>query len=321
MRRLIAVCVVLAFFVAGCESNDRVASSAVVPDVAGASLEEAKARLSEVGLKDDAVDEAQGRSIWRDSNWIVIGQVPSAATEVEAGTAVRLSVRHVDDPTEVDAVALPDLVGTNLAEAQDRLREMALRDASYDAREGRGVWVAENWTVVEQQPEAGVSVLPGDTISLGVERHGASADPEASGAPWDGPKDGTWEYGDVGYGDTWSGREYHVTVVGLPEFGPLVDDEVTVTGEFEVTRHADLGYYETVLDDLRFGFTPGNRHWERHHEGYGIDVQSHCDPEELNMGEVGTCTVSFRAPIDEMQDFRWWISGRSVAAWPGQTSS
>ncbi len=139
--------------------------------------------------------------------------------------------------------------------------------------------------------------------------------------PWQGPTDGTWEYGDIGYQEPHEGRlsDYRVTLTGPPEFGPLDSSKVEVTGTFLVERFRDRGFDDEIADDLRFGFTPGNLSASRHSENYGLNVTVACVRPTIPIGESTECRVSFRAPHDEIQDFRWWLNGQSVAAWPGQT--
>jgi len=123
-------------------------------------------------------------------------------------------------------------------------------------------------------------------------------------------------------GNTWEGRlsDYRVTTVGQPEFGPLIDAKVEATGTFHVERHQDRGYYDSILDDLRFGFTPGNVHGETHDESYGLRTRTTCAQPRIAVGDTTECRVTFAAPTEEMQDFRWWLNGSSIAAWPGQTT-
>ncbi len=150
----------------------------------------------------------------------------------------------------------------------------------------------------------------------------SQAEPTIGPEPWVGPSDGSWDYGDVGYGNTWEGRlsDYRVTTVGLPEFGPLIDAKVEATGTFHVERHQDRGYYDSILDDLRFGVTPGNVHGEKHDESYGLKTRTTCAQPRIAVGDTTECRVTFAAPTEEMQDFRWWLNGSSIAAWPGQTT-
>jgi hypothetical protein len=140
--------------------------------------------------------------------------------------------------------------------------------------------------------------------------------------PWQGPTDGTWDHGDVGFQEPVEGRisDYRVTLVGLPEFGPLEDGRVVVTGTFTVERFEARGYYDrgTIRDDIKFGFTPGNLSYLRHNETYGMGPRVDCGRKKLAVGGSTTCRVSFAAPVDEIQDFYWWINGDRVAAWPGQ---
>ena len=147
-------------------------------------------------------------------------------------------------------------------------------------------------------------------------------DPESSATPtpWAGPTDGTWDWGEVGFQQPVPLRlaDHTVTVSGIPTFGPLESGRVTITGTFTVERTKDDGWYDTIADDISFGFVPGNYGYPTHDEVYGLNVKLDCAKPTLAVAEVTTCKVIFNAPVGEMQDSYWWVSGKNVAAWPGQ---
>lgn len=171
---------------------------------------------------------------------------------------------------------------------------------------------------IESVPEP---VEPASTSPIPTETAEPTPEPTPEPVPWDGPTDGTWEYGDVGFGETLEVRnsDYRVTVLGLPEFGPLEDEKVTVTGTFNVERFQDRGFDDEILDDLRFGFTPGAGTGAPLSETYGLNPKVECEQDAIAVGETAICRVSFNAPAVEMENFSWWISRNKVAAWPGQT--
>ena len=82
--------------------------------------------------------------------------------EQEAGNA--------QEAADVELVEVPDLIGVNLAEAEDQLKELDLDADEYDVSEDdKSVWSPKNWEVVEQDPAAGEKVEPDTEVLLGVE--------------------------------------------------------------------------------------------------------------------------------------------------------
>jgi hypothetical protein len=86
-------------------------STATMPDVVGMRLDEAHRVLEEMGMENfddtDVMGEIDG--VWRDANWIVVEQNPSAGTaEVDTGTTIELSVGNEDEAEEVLAAIPPD---------------------------------------------------------------------------------------------------------------------------------------------------------------------------------------------------------------------
>lgn len=75
------------------------AASITVPEFIGATLDKATDQLQALGLKADATDADNGKTIVLKSNWQVISQDPAQGTEVTKGSRVKLGVRHLTDPT------------------------------------------------------------------------------------------------------------------------------------------------------------------------------------------------------------------------------
>lgn len=154
-----------------------------------------------------------------------------------------------------------------------------------------------------------------------------NAEPEATPVtPWEGPTDGEW--GDsinensylVGFMEPYEIRiapDYRAVLMGLPEFGPLENGEVRVTGTFEVTRVGD--YITTKPSDVFYGWRAGV--YERaadYDENPRYYAREECDSEQLTVGETTICRTSFRATPDEITNFHWRLGVTDVAAWPGQ---
>lgn len=81
------------------------AASITVPEFIGATLDKATDQLQALGLKADATDADNGKTIVVKSNWQVISQDPAQGTQVTKGSRVKLGVRHLTDaaPTPTPA--------------------------------------------------------------------------------------------------------------------------------------------------------------------------------------------------------------------------
>lgn len=108
---------------------------------------------------------------------------PSAESEPEESAAPEAEEEAEE---EAEPVAVPDLVGMNLADARDTLSDLDLEAEEYDAEEDRNIFRASNWEVVEQDPSGGSEIEPESTVRLGV-RHQDDGqeedDPEETEAP------------------------------------------------------------------------------------------------------------------------------------------
>jgi hypothetical protein len=90
-----------------------------------------------------------------------------------------------------------------------------------------------------------------------------------------------------------------------------------VTSTFLVEHFEDHGNEQTITGDESFFFIPGNgSHPED--ESYGVYTKVKCADERPPVGGSTTCTVSFAAPPEEIQNFYWQVDGVRLAAWPGQ---
>lgn len=127
------------------------------PDVIGLTVSNATEALREAGLRPRIElvpsDERAGT---------VLAQSPSAGTEVADGSVVTLEVAKARQPI-VKRVALPDVIGADVADARARLRELGL-----EVRVARVVAPDPAGTVVSQSPRAGAEVREGTTVTLRV---------------------------------------------------------------------------------------------------------------------------------------------------------
>lgn len=219
----------------------------------------------------------------------------------------------------------PSVVGQRLDEARRTLLDLGFRVEHYDVVRNRGIWNESNWEVLVQDRD-------GELIRLGVSRPHERADPSVDRAGvsdgpavWNDVTDGVWDHGDYGLGEPVRGNQratgnlssdYEITIPEPPVL--TLDGRVTMTSRVLVTRVQDLGFGENVTRSQRIWFQPGNFGYPRHDEAYGLHTRFTCEREQLEIGESTECTVSFSAPVDEIQDSYWIVNGRRVAAWPSQ---
>jgi beta-lactam-binding protein with PASTA domain len=71
----------------------------------GLTLDKATDQLEDLGLKVEAVDTAEGKSILVKKNWVVTSQDPAEGASVEKGSTVNLGVRNAADKAAEDKAA------------------------------------------------------------------------------------------------------------------------------------------------------------------------------------------------------------------------
>ena len=146
-------------------------------------------------------------------------------------------------------------------------------------------------------------------------------DSPAGPQPWTDVTDGNWDHGDAALGQPIEASfgEYSITVTAPPTLTTSTQGAtVTMTSPITVDRLSDRGFGRNLSDDIAVFFTPGNLDYLEHSETYGTYTEFVCDPEVLPAGKRATCTVSFTAKSDEIQDSHWDIAGKIAAAWPSQ---
>lgn len=95
---------------AGAEEAEPVAEPRQIPDVTGMGLHQASPELRAAGftaLPADA-DTAQGRSVWRYSNWFVVAQCPAPGAMLTPGEEVLTMVLKFDELTPAIRAAAED---------------------------------------------------------------------------------------------------------------------------------------------------------------------------------------------------------------------
>jgi len=70
-----------------------------VTDVVGLTLDKATDQLKDLGLKVDAKDVKDDKTIISKKNWKVVSQDPAAGTSLKKGDTVKLGVHHLTDET------------------------------------------------------------------------------------------------------------------------------------------------------------------------------------------------------------------------------
>ena len=130
--------------------------SITVPNVEEVSVEEARKTLREVGLQ---VEEQPGRYNPNVPREMVVDQSPPPSSGVKPGRRVYLTVNTGEVPT----VQIPDLTGTSLREARNRVSSLGLKvgDVQQDS-----IPSPYPQTVTRQRPEPGDSLDEGKAVDL-----------------------------------------------------------------------------------------------------------------------------------------------------------
>jgi serine/threonine-protein kinase len=124
-----------------------------VPDVIGASGEDANARLAALGLRTATTSEASAGA----PAGSVVRSDPPAGTTVEAGSLVRLVVSS-------GLVRVPDVVGLPRADAVRELKALGLQSTS----RGQPSEQYPSGIVIATEPRADTEVEPGSSVQLTV---------------------------------------------------------------------------------------------------------------------------------------------------------
>jgi beta-lactam-binding protein with PASTA domain len=129
----------------------------VVPNIVGGTVPEAEKLLKQANLELGQQSEKPG-----DPVGTVLDQSPAAGTRVAPGSAV--SVVIASAPTD-DRIAVPELIGKALKDAETILKDIGLRVGSVSFRDDDRVD-----QVLEQAPKAGERVAKGTAVELIVGR-------------------------------------------------------------------------------------------------------------------------------------------------------
>ena len=130
-----------------------------VPELVGKSEDEAKAALKKEGFQAEIGEPIPDSSI---EKGMVAGQHPEAGEEASPGSKVVLRLSSGPEP-----VAVPKVIGLNIASAKKNLKEAGLEL-------GAVRWVYDedlfSGAIVRQDPAANEKIPPGTKVSISVNR-------------------------------------------------------------------------------------------------------------------------------------------------------
>ncbi|MDT3766803.1 Stk1 family PASTA domain-containing Ser/Thr kinase [Gleimia hominis] len=125
--------------------------------IVGVTQDEARAQLTDAGLKMVVGDPVADETIPQDS---VVSADPKPGSEVKKGSTV--TVRLSSGPA---AVKVPDLGGLTQSEARDQLEKLGLRIGNVNSVDDPSV---DKDRVVSTNPKAGRNVKRGDVVNLNI---------------------------------------------------------------------------------------------------------------------------------------------------------
>ncbi|MFJ6079934.1 PASTA domain-containing protein [Streptomyces sp. NPDC092369] len=152
----------------------READKATVPDLSGATVDEARKLLAEQNLKLGGTTEVESGA----ESGTVVGQSVASGAEVEPGTSVDVKVAKAVQTVQIPA----DITGKTLAEVRDELGALSLQVAV-----ATGYSQADDAVVTSSTPQVGSEVEAGSTVVLSTQ------DPDTSDSD-----EGTTTGGDTG---------------------------------------------------------------------------------------------------------------------------
>ncbi|MDQ3739691.1 MAG: PASTA domain-containing protein [Actinomycetota bacterium] len=148
-----------------------------VPDVDGATLEDARAELERAGLR-VSIDRQETDDAEPDT---VLGQNPAAGTEVDEGSTVTLTVAE-----EIEQVPVPRVTGLDESEAAERLSGAGLEVDVQDEPVERP---SQDGEVLSQSPGPGSEVERGTRVTIVVGRFDPDLNPDPGDTGEEPPPD------------------------------------------------------------------------------------------------------------------------------------
>jgi hypothetical protein len=158
----------------------------------------------------------------------------------------------------------------------------------------------------------------------------ACGTPHGPSVPWTAaPADGTWEWGDVSFGQPTPIRTmpigapeaYSFTITAPPTLTTF-DEGKSVTISSPVSVHRVNEGRDDVIDEKFFIYEPGviPANVVDMNEAYGTNPDVQCQNNFPPVGETTTCTVSFTAKPNEIPNSFWQINDYRVGTWPSQVA-
>lgn len=132
VKKTLALVVLTGLMLTGCSGKQTAGSATAVaavedavtvPSVMSLTLEIATDQLEDLGLKVEAVDTVDGKSILLKKNWQVTSQDPTEGAQVAKGSTVKLGVKHLEKAAEEKAAA--EKVAAETAAAEKAAAEKA----------------------------------------------------------------------------------------------------------------------------------------------------------------------------------------------------
>jgi serine/threonine-protein kinase len=131
-----------------------------VPNIVGATEQEATDALKSVGLKPGTVKLEAHATVEAGR---VISTNPSAKTMVDSGSSVNLVISSGPEPPK--EVTVPDLTNKTAAEAKTELEALKLK---YERGDDRNDAAVDSGKICGQEPAANATAKEGDTVTIHV---------------------------------------------------------------------------------------------------------------------------------------------------------
>jgi hypothetical protein len=145
MKKMLTLVVLSGLMLTGCSGKQAAAQPAAsasavavaadavtVPGVIGLALDKATDQLKDLGLKVEAVDTADGKSIIVKKNWQVTSQDATEGAHVAKGSTVHLGVRNAADKAAEDKAAADKVAAEAAAAAKAAADKVAAEKAAAD---------------------------------------------------------------------------------------------------------------------------------------------------------------------------------------------
>lgn len=191
VKKTLTLVVLTGLMLTGCSGKPAGSSTAVavvedavtVPSVMSLTLDKATDQLKDLGLKAEAVDTVDGKSIIVTKNWQVTSQDAQEGAQVAKGSTVHLGVKNLEKAAEEKAAA--DKVAAEKAAAEKAAAEKAAAEkAAADqavaqlAAEQAAAQQAADQAAAAQQPAQQAPAAPAPAAAY----YGSCADAKAAGA-------------------------------------------------------------------------------------------------------------------------------------------